>query len=140
MVSLIPALLVIDSVLGYFSNIYHDSTIEKTRRHIGKGVHLVYVDGDVFVECLSDNAIFVQSRNANHLNGFPPTTVCKIPSGCSLKIFGYQEFGNLLAQSTCAGYEAVYELNRMCTVYISFVKGWGIEYRRSKVTTTPCWV
>ena len=48
---------------------FRNSTIENTRRHIGKGVHLYYVGGEVYAECLSDSAIFVQSRNCNYHHG-----------------------------------------------------------------------
>ncbi|XP_003382585.1 PREDICTED: mothers against decapentaplegic homolog 5-like isoform X2 [Amphimedon queenslandica] len=126
--------------LGQFSSIRRSGLIENTRRHIGKGVHLVYVNGEVIADCLSENAIFVHSRNNNFSNGFHPTTVCKIPPGCSLRIFNNQDFASTLAESVTEGVETVYELTKMCTIKLSFVKGWGAEYNRHDITSTHCWI
>ncbi|VVC25857.1 Hypothetical protein CINCED_3A010047 [Cinara cedri] len=126
--------------LGQLTNLNRNTTIEHTRLHISKGIQLNYNGSAVFVECLSKYSIFVQSYNCNISHGFQPSTVCKISPNFSLCIFNYQDFANTLIQTVNNGFEAVFELTKMCAIRISFVKGWGADYHRQDVTSTPCWI
>ncbi len=126
--------------LGLLSNTRRDAQIEQTRRHIGRGVHLFMAGGFVYIECTSDASIFVQSPSSNIIHGWEQDTVCKMPPGSEMALFSFQDFASKLALSVSEGYEAVYQVRRMCTIRISFVKGWGVDYRRQTVTATPCWI
>lgn len=56
-------------------------SVEPARKSIGKGIRLSYIAGSVFVDCLGESAVFVQSRQCNDRYGWHPATVCKIVSG-----------------------------------------------------------
>lgn len=45
----------------------------------GKGVKLTYDGQDVYAECLSDSAVFVQSPLINQLNNRNPNEVIRFP-------------------------------------------------------------
>nr|AEP16393.1 Smad1/5 [Mnemiopsis leidyi] len=126
--------------LGQLSNVSRNNTVEKTRKHIGRGVKISFEDNKVYIECLGDSAVFVQSRNSNKEYGFHPSTVVKIQSGVKLKIFCHKLFHEILTQQLTEGYEAVFDLTKHCMIRMSFVKGWGADYHRQDVTSTPCWV
>jgi len=128
--------------LGLFSNVNRNSTIESTRRQIGKGVKLTYVphQGALYAECL-ESAVFIQSRNFNWINQFHSSTVIKLVAGYSLKIFDSAKFGEMLNECVSTGsFTDSYELTKMTIIRMSFVKGWGRDYQRQDITSTPCWV
>lgn len=114
--------------------------IESTRKHIGKGVSISFINNELFLECLSDSPVFVQSSMANYLHGFPQTTVCKILPKGQFKFFDTMIFSNLLSQVLNEGFEKTFALTKMCTMRMSFAKGWGAQYHRQDVTSTPCWI
>ncbi|KAI6241705.1 Mothers against decapentaplegic-like protein [Aphelenchoides fujianensis] len=126
--------------LGLLSNVNRNITIENTRRHIGKGVRFVCTDSLVTIYNLSQSPIFVQSRNSNFKYNLQATSVYRVPAGSSLIIFDYQLFHNMLEKAKSEGYHHVYELQKMCFIRLSFVKGWGADYHRQDVTSTPCWL
>ena len=67
-------------------------------------------------------------------------TVTKVIPGAYLDIFDYKDFAARLEKAVCLCCEDIDQLYRLCIVRISFVKGWGADYRRHVVTSTPCWI
>ena len=126
--------------LGTMCNVNRDNLTVQARKHIGRGIKLMYIGGEVHLECLSKNAVFVQSPNSNLRNRWDSATVVKVPPGCVHDLFNSQDFAKRLADAVHLGYEAVSELQKQCTVRMSFIKGWGADYRRSQITSTPCWI
>lgn len=143
--------------LGRFNNVLRDRNVQKVRDSIGKGIQLRNYNGQIYVSCLSDYAVFVQSANCNYSRGFCRGSICKIPPRQSLKIFDPTEFLQALVTGRSTKEEQVgfaennaalegkskddiFELEKMCFIRLSFVRGWGAEYQRHNITSTPCWI
>jgi len=126
--------------LGSIPNQNRLPEVEQVRRTIGTGVELVYECGKVSIKNMSrGQSVFIQSAQMNDMFRMDHKTVCKIPAGHEVDIFDNQKFAARLGKLVEFGFEAVYRLYEMCTIRLSFVKGWGSEYRRAHVTSTPCW-
>uniref|UniRef100_A0A182J3K4 Mothers against decapentaplegic homolog n=1 Tax=Anopheles atroparvus TaxID=41427 RepID=A0A182J3K4_ANOAO len=154
--------------LGALSNVHRTEQSEKARLHIGKGVQLdLRGEGDVWLRCLSDHSVFVQSYYLDREAGRTPgDAVHKIYPGACIKVFDLRQC-HLQMQSLAnsaqkaaqmqaavvAGVSAVGatrslsaagigvdDLRRLCILRLSFVKGWGPDYPRQSIKETPCWV
>jgi len=154
--------------LGALSNVHRTEVSEKARQYIGKGIRLdVKGEGDVWLTCLSDMSVFVQSYYLDREAGRAPgDAVHKIYPQASLKVFDLRQcYQQMRHQSMCAQMAAetqaaavagrfapnaplvanaagigVDDLRRLCVLRISFVKGWGPDYSRSSIKETPCWI
>ncbi|CAG9530780.1 unnamed protein product [Cercopithifilaria johnstoni] len=126
--------------LGALANVNRNPGVVNARRQIGRGVRIFRQDEDVYAECLSEAPVFIQSPIHAVKSHDHPATVYRLPSGHIMQVFDNESFETLLAQSTGQGFHAVYSLQRMCHMRISFVKGWGEQYKRQTITSTPCWV
>lgn len=127
--------------IGGISNINRNSHTEWVRRRIGRGVKLNYVDGEVYVEDLSEGSIFVSHPlEAEESDDKVLDHVSKLTYGNSAKVFSTQQFSRLLSVAVTQGFEAVYKLTNCCVIRVSYVKGWGKNYKRQSIYNTPCWV
>ena len=132
--------------LGSIPNQNRLPEVEQVRRTIGTGVELVYECGKVSIKNMSrgnhkncpkgqnkvnlGQSVFIQSAQMNDMFRMDHKTVCKIPAGHEVDIFDNQKFAARLGKLVEFGFEAVYRLYEMCTIRLSFVKGWGSEYRK----------
>lgn len=156
--------------LGRLSNVHRNEASDRARLHIGKGVQLeTKNDTEVWIRCLSEHSIFVQSYYLDNEAGRAPgDAVHKIYSKCFIKVFDlhycHEEMlrqanvatavamrqqaavqGKLqstvqLSSPSQAKGAGVDDLRRLCILRLSFVKGWGPDYRRKSIKETPCWI
>ena len=79
--------------LGALSNVHRTEASEKARLHIGKGIELDLVgEGDVWIRCLSDHSVFVQSYYLDREAGRAPgDAVHKIYPLAHTKVFDLRQ-------------------------------------------------
>lgn len=79
--------------LGALSNVHRTEQSERARLHIGKGVQLdLRGEGDVWLRCLSDHSVFVQSYYLDREAGRSPgDAVHKIYPQAYIKVFDLRQ-------------------------------------------------
>jgi len=141
--------------LGPLSNVHRTDASEKARLHIGKGIRVeCRNEGDIWIRCLSDQAVFLQSFYLDREAGRAPgDAVHKIYSQACIKVFDLRQCFSQMEQYVQMALHArmqqqthgqpnlsVDELRRLCVLRLSFVKGWGPDYPRQSIKETPCWI
>ncbi|XP_053725912.1 mothers against decapentaplegic homolog 4-like isoform X1 [Synchiropus splendidus] len=94
--------------LGQLSNVHRTEAIERARLHIGKGVQLECKgEGDVWVRCLSDHAVFVQSYYLDREAGRAPgDAVHKIYPSAYIKVFDLRQCNRQMQQQAATAQAA----------------------------------
>lgn len=156
--------------IGFLSTNHRTPDVIKARLHIGRGVRLEVEEGDVWLENQSDNAVFLNSpyldQQSQRTIG---EVVHKIYPRAKLKVFDLHEIHMMLSERAEAARQAataqaaavagtgnvgptssdqlaaaaaigVDDLRRYCVLSMSFVKGWGLDYKRKSIKNCPCWV
>ncbi|CAB0019274.1 unnamed protein product [Nesidiocoris tenuis] len=91
--------------LGALSNVHRTEQSERARLHIGKGVQLdLRGEGDVWLRCLSDHSVFVQSYYLDREAGRSPgDAVHKIYPSAYIKVFDLRQcHGQMQQQAATA--------------------------------------
>lgn len=75
--------------LGQLSNVHRGEVVERVRLHIGKGIQLdTRQNGDVWIRCLSEHSVYVQSYYLDREAGRAPgDAVHKIYPNAYVKVF-----------------------------------------------------
>ncbi|KAK3096007.1 hypothetical protein FSP39_021890 [Pinctada imbricata] len=94
--------------LGQLSNVHRTDTSEKARLHIGKGVQLDYRgEGDVWIRCVSDHSVFVQSYYLDREAGRSPgDAVHKIYPSAYIKVFDIRQCHRQMQQQAATAQAA----------------------------------
>lgn len=94
--------------LGALSNVHRTEQSEKARLHIGKGVQLdLRGEGDVWLRCLSDHSVFVQSYYLDREAGRAPgDAVHKIYPAAYIKVFDLRQCHRQMQQQAATAHAA----------------------------------
>ncbi|XP_077599827.1 mothers against decapentaplegic homolog 4 [Stigmatopora nigra] len=94
--------------LGQLSNVHRTDASERARLHIGKGVQLeCRGECDVWMRCMSDHAVFVQSYYLDREAGRAPgDAVHKIYPGAYIKVFDLRQCHRQMQQQAATAQAA----------------------------------
>lgn len=126
--------------LGVIRNVSPHPVVELIKRRICNGIDVIEINGRISIKNITDFSIFIQSKYVNEVMHVEDACVQKIESGYEVDIFDLSYFQTKLENTLDSGYENVYHLKNFCTIYLSFIKGWGPFYKRQDLPSLPLWL
>uniref|UniRef100_A0A0N4Z647 Mothers against decapentaplegic homolog n=1 Tax=Parastrongyloides trichosuri TaxID=131310 RepID=A0A0N4Z647_PARTI len=155
--------------LGAVTNVLRDVSTDKVLQGIGKGVRFdMKGEGNLWISNLSAYSVFVQSSFLD--NGSKRGIVHKIAPLSTYKVFDlencYRELKRINMYKSLADAAENFSINEkrhiqesidtdnlnkavdigvddmrnICSLKVSFVKGWGEAYGRERIFECPCWI
>ncbi|XP_063920965.1 protein mothers against dpp-like [Zophobas morio] len=120
-------------------NELREDEVTNTRRQIGDGISLYYVNGQVFVHLLSDSGVYIEALYCNRVKNHRKHTLHWLQpfDVTSMQLMDDDGFHILLDKAVQEGDEAVYDLAKIFTIRVVFVDHWRTN---TPVTNYNCWI
>lgn len=112
--------------------------VQSVRSKIGAGVTLNTDGNTVWLFNRSQYAIFVTSYSLNIDNDCADTwRVCKVNPGHVIAVYDYKTMSKWNRQVQHQQADGPID---PYSIHVSFVKGWGRDYRRQSILSCACWL
>ena len=126
--------------LGRFTNTHRTRAVERVRNRIGEGILLEKSGGSVVLTNNSRRTVFMYSAIANMIAARERLHVVRVPAGGNALAYRFDNFLQLIPGCMSKGFIATDNLKHLCSITVSFQKGWGEGYKCKRAPEVPCWI
>uniref|UniRef100_A0A0N5B1S4 MH2 domain-containing protein n=1 Tax=Strongyloides papillosus TaxID=174720 RepID=A0A0N5B1S4_STREA len=124
--------------LGSLTSPERNVAISKVLCQIGGGCHIIKIGDNVKIQSKCKSPIFIQCPMQGGISGTDPACVYRLSPGSEICIYDHEVFSRMLRKAE--GMVGLINLQQYYQTRISFIKGWGENYRRKCITDSPCWL
>uniref|UniRef100_A0A7E4UST4 MH2 domain-containing protein n=1 Tax=Panagrellus redivivus TaxID=6233 RepID=A0A7E4UST4_PANRE len=117
-----------------------DLAVHRVRQCVKEGIRFYYEGRNVWLDCIGPQQIFVQAPLYAYCNSQPLSTVFRLKQGNGMPVFSAVAFDHLLKEAENIGRDSIVAIEQLCSLRISFVKGWGQNYASPTILTLPVWL
>ncbi|CEF64630.1 Mothers against decapentaplegic homolog 3 [Strongyloides ratti] len=124
--------------LGSLTSPERNVAISKVLCQIGSGCHIIKIGDNIKIQSKCKSPIFIQCPMQGAISGTDPACVYRLSPGSEICIYDNEIFSTMLRRAE--GIMGLVNLQQYYQTRISFIKGWGENYRRKSITDSPCWL